>query len=98
METIKITSPDGREGVVEFEDGPITSVTGDVSLDDIAEDIRPLRPDSATGTINTVKAEACFVLRSAELVGWIVKWPEIDGDDENDGDYGCESDITLIVN
>ncbi|EKY1962356.1 hypothetical protein RA241_003748 [Cronobacter sakazakii] len=98
METIKITSPDGRDGTVELDDGPILSITGNVTLDELAEDIRRLRPNSATGTVNNVEAEGCFVLRSAELVGWIVDWPTVDGSDENDGDYGYESDINLIVN
>lgn len=97
METIKITSPDGRVGVVEFDDGPILNVTGDVSLAEIAEEIRVLRPNSATGTVNMVGADACFVLRSAEIAGWLVDWPEIEGDDDDDS-YDSGMDEDLIVN
>lgn len=96
METTKITSPDGREGAVEFEDGPITKVTGDVSLAEIAEAIRALRPNSATGTVNTVDAECSFVLRSAEIAGWLVDWPEVEGDD--DESYGYDTDGDQSVN
>ncbi|HBU7546837.1 TPA: hypothetical protein MC769_003142 [Klebsiella aerogenes] len=98
METIKIISPDGREGTVELDDGPILGITGDVSLGDIANDIRRLRPNSAMGTVNNVETNGYFVLRSAELVGWAVEWPTVEGGDESDDQYGYEPDDDVIVN
>lgn len=98
METIKIISPDGREGTVELEEGPIIRIAGDVSLGDIADDIRHLRQNSATGTVNNVEANGYFVLRSAELVGWVVEWPSVEGTGEGDDDFGYELGDDFIVN
>lgn len=93
---IAIKSPDGREGVAVHEDGPIIEVTGSVSLDDIKADIQFLRPNSATGVVNDVGADWCFVLRSAELCGWWVDWPDVDAD--GDEDYDGDEAVTMDVN
>lgn len=98
METIKITSPDGREGTVDLEEGPIIRIAGDVSLGDISDDIRHLRPNSATGTVNNVKANGYFVLRSAELAGWAVEWPTVEGGDDHEELITYEEDDDLFVN
>ncbi|HHR1005968.1 TPA: hypothetical protein ACS29Y_005696 [Raoultella planticola] len=83
---------------MEPDNGLVLNVTDDVKLDVVAETIRSLRQDSATGTVNTVEADSYFVLRSAELAGWYVKWPSIEGGDEDDDNFGYELSDDFMVN
>ena len=52
-----------------LDDGSLNVVEGDFSREEMAEDLRYVKPNSATGDVNTLLAEAVFVLRSLEHVG-----------------------------
>lgn len=94
---INISSPDGRTGSVACGDNNrINEISGDISLEELAEDLKPLKPSSAIGIVNTMDAELQFILRSLEAVGWWVDWPEVEpGDDIPDGDV---TPSEMIVN
>ncbi|EPO4312097.1 TPA: hypothetical protein ACKFHL_005171 [Klebsiella pneumoniae] len=67
---INVIAPGARAGVVEcLDDGSLNVVEGDFSREEMAEDLRYVKPNSATGDVNTLLAEAVFVLRSLEHVG-----------------------------
>ncbi|WP_241576644.1 hypothetical protein [Rosenbergiella collisarenosi] len=81
---INVTSPRNQAGAIECnDDGSFTLKGIELSIKDMAEDLKPVTPCSSLGIVNTVNDEYQFVLRSLETVGWVVEWPEIEGD-END--------------
>ncbi|QFH68091.1 hypothetical protein FR773_26015 (plasmid) [Leclercia adecarboxylata] len=93
----KVTSPDGKTGsILRGDDGEILKISGDITWVDMAADLKRVKPNSATGAVNTMDAEAHFILRSLESVGWQVAWPEVEAGDENDDESGDPGDI--IVN
>ncbi|WP_312329821.1 hypothetical protein [Atlantibacter hermannii] len=94
---INISSPDRRKGSVACEDNNrIKEISGDISLDEIAEDLKSVKPSSALGIVNTTDAEVQFILRSLETVGWSIDWPEVEPGDEHPDDN--EKPSELIVN
>lgn len=94
---VKVTKPTGEIGLIEcLDSGELVIVEGDVSLTDIIESLQGVKPNSATGEVNTLDANPFFVLRSLEVVGWLVDWPEVEGDlDDDDGE---NADEDIIVN
>lgn len=92
-----VTSPDGKTGsILRGDDGEILKISGDITRADMAADLKRVKPNSATGAVNTMDAEAHFILRSLESVGWQVAWPEVKAGSENDDEPGDPGDI--IVN
>ena len=84
---INVTSPRNQTGEIECnDDGTFTLKGIELSIKDMAEDLKPLTPCSSLGIVNTVNDEYQFVLRSLEMAGWVVEWPEIEGDDEDEND------------
>lgn len=83
-----VTSPDGKTGsILRGDDGEILKISGDITLADMAADLKRVKPNSATGAVNSMDAEAHFILRSLEVVGWQVGWPEVEeGSDQPDDD------------
>lgn len=75
---IKFSSPEKQGGVIDcHEDGSYIIADGQITLEQMAEVLRLVRPNSATGLVNTVNSRPEFVLRSLECVGWSVEWPEV---------------------
>ncbi len=83
-----LKSPDGKTGSVLCGDnGEILKIAGDITSADMAADLKRVRRNSATGAVNTMDAEAHFILRSLEIVGWKVEWPKVEeGCDQSDDD------------
>ncbi|HEW9972618.1 hypothetical protein KGP24_24095 (plasmid) [Enterobacter sp. JBIWA008] len=82
---IKIVSPEKLDGVIECqEDGSFIIAEGQITIEQMAEELRLVRPNSATGLVNTVNSRPEFVLRSLEYVGWFVEWPEVAGAEVGD--------------
>ncbi|WP_142971342.1 hypothetical protein [Enterobacter hormaechei] len=82
---INIASPEKLGGVIEcHEDGSYIIAEGQITLEQMAEELRLVRPNSATGLVNTVNSRPEFVLRSLEYVGWTVEWPEVAEAEETD--------------
>ncbi|MCM7910274.1 hypothetical protein M8T17_20875 [Enterobacter hormaechei] len=82
---IKIASPEKQDGVIEcHEDGSFIITEGQITIEQMAEELRIVRPNSATGLVNTVNSRPEFVLRSLEYVGWLVEWPEVAGAEVGD--------------
>lgn len=95
-----ITSPDGKTGsILRGDNGEILKISGDITRADMAADLKRVRPNSATGAVNTMDAEAHFILRSLECVGWQVEWPEVkEGGDQPDDDSQPQEIDDIIVN
>ena len=93
-----IVSPAGSRGIVECsDDGTLRIFEGDISEENIAQDLRFINTNSAMGIVNTIHADGVFVLRSLETVGWEVEWPEVEGDPDDEDDTG-ESYQDIDVN
>ncbi|HBT4785576.1 TPA: hypothetical protein MB364_000879 [Klebsiella variicola subsp. variicola] len=92
---IKVVSPDDKHDAIEcLDDDSFQIVEGNISLEEMANDLSFVKPNSACGLVNTLNEKAVYVLRSLEHVGWKVDWPEVDGaDDEEDTDPGVELDV-----
>lgn len=92
---VNVISSVGKKGVVEsLDNGGLQFVEGDITRDDMIEDLRFVRPNSACGLVNTIENDAAFVLRSLETVGWEVEWPEVEGSDEpDDGVPGADLEV-----
>ncbi|EDN6719545.1 hypothetical protein GR393_005040, partial [Salmonella enterica] len=62
-----IVSPAGIRGIVECsDDGTLRIFEGDISEENIAQDLRFINTNSAMGIVNTIHADGVFVLRSLE--------------------------------
>lgn len=97
---VKITAPDGKSGLVAIgDDEALIIAEGEIKLADMLNSLRGVRPNSATGEVNTLDAEAHFVLRSLESAGWRVEWPEVEeATDEPQGEEEAGPDTGGIVN
>lgn len=92
---INFASPESLSGVIECnEDGSFIIAEGQITLELMAEELRLVRPNSATGLVNIVNTRPEFVLRSLEYVGWSVEWPEVaeaevsdQAEDDEPGDF-----------
>lgn len=95
---VKISSPEGKHAVIEYGeegDNNFSIVSGDVTREEMANALRSVKPFGPTGETNDINAQGCFVLRSLEFVGWLVDWPEVEGDtDDDDGEY-VDQDIIV---
>lgn len=77
-----------------MDDDSFQIVEGNITLEEMASDLKFVKTNSACGLVNTIEEKAVYVLRSLEYVGWQVDWPEVEGaDDEEDTEPGVELDV-----
>jgi len=52
-----VTSPDGKTGsILRGDDGEILKISGDITRADMAADLKRVKPNSATGAVNTMES------------------------------------------
>lgn len=97
---VKITAPDGNSGLVAISDDETLIIAeGEIKLADMLNSLRGIRPNSATGEVNSLNAEAHLVLRSLESAGWRIEWPEVEeATDEPQDEEEAGPDTGGIVN